>query len=146
MAGFTQQAFEKKLSELNTSQQSIQTLSLWLIHHRKHYKTIVQTWFKELKKGWLIKVIFCHQLSFLLFFPEVKPSRRLIFMYLANDVIQNSRKKGRSSVYLSDKGSATRFLSQSFSLIGPLPQTTQAVHFRPCGAGPTAIGLSSATR
>lgn len=51
MSGFTQQAFEKKLSDLNPSQQSIQTLSLWLIHHRKHYKTIVQIWFKELKRG-----------------------------------------------------------------------------------------------
>lgn len=51
MSGFTQQAFEKKLSELNSSQQSIQTVSLWLIHHRKHYKSIVQTWFQGLKKG-----------------------------------------------------------------------------------------------
>ncbi|XP_046911331.2 regulation of nuclear pre-mRNA domain-containing protein 1A [Dermatophagoides farinae] len=74
MSGFTQQAFEKKLSELNSSQQSIQTVSLWLIHHRKHYKSIVQTWFQGLKKA--------------------KPARKLTYMYLANDVIQNSRKKG----------------------------------------------------
>jgi len=74
MSGFTQQAFEKKLTEFNSSQQSIQTLSLWLIHHRKHFKAIVQTWFKEFKKA--------------------KPSRRLAFMYLANDVIQNSKKRG----------------------------------------------------
>jgi len=51
MAGFTLQAFEKKLNEFNSSQQSIQTLSLWLIHHRKHFKSIVQTWFKEFKKS-----------------------------------------------------------------------------------------------
>nr|XP_027198516.1 regulation of nuclear pre-mRNA domain-containing protein 1B-like [Dermatophagoides pteronyssinus] len=74
MSGFTQQAFEKKLNELNSSQQSIQTVSLWLIHHRKHYKSIVQTWFQSLKKA--------------------KPAKRLTYMYLANDVIQNSRKKG----------------------------------------------------
>lgn len=74
MSGFTDSALEKKLSELNNSQQSIQTLSLWLIHHRKHHKTIVQVWFRELKKA--------------------KPSRKLTFMYLANDVIQNSKKKG----------------------------------------------------
>ncbi|XP_015914877.1 regulation of nuclear pre-mRNA domain-containing protein 1B [Parasteatoda tepidariorum] len=74
MAGFTDAALEKKLTDLNNSQQSIQTLSLWLIHHRKHHKTIVQVWFKELKKA--------------------KPSRKLTFMYLANDVIQNSKKKG----------------------------------------------------
>ncbi|GFT17845.1 regulation of nuclear pre-mRNA domain-containing protein 1B [Nephila pilipes] len=74
MAGFTGEALGKKLLELNNSQQSIQTLSLWLIHHRKHHKTIVQVWFKELKKA--------------------KPHRKLTFMYLANDVIQNSKKKG----------------------------------------------------
>lgn len=74
MAGFTEPALAKKLVELNNSQQSIQTLSLWLIHHRKHHKSIVQVWFKELKKA--------------------KSTRRLTFMYLANDVIQNSKKKG----------------------------------------------------
>lgn len=74
MSGFTDSALEKKLSELNNSQQSIQTLSLWLIHHRKHHKTIIQVWFRELKKA--------------------KPNRKLTFMYLANDVIQISKKKG----------------------------------------------------
>lgn len=51
MSGFTVQAFEKQLNNLNATQQSIQTLSLWLIHHRKFYQTIVNTWMKELKKG-----------------------------------------------------------------------------------------------
>lgn len=51
MSGFTSIALEKRLGELNNSAQTIQTFSLWLIHHRKHHKTIVQTWFKELKKG-----------------------------------------------------------------------------------------------
>lgn len=74
MSGFTNAALEKKLAELNSSQQSIQTLSLWLIHHRKHHKLIVQVWFKELKKA--------------------KPAKKLTFMYLANDVVQNSKKKG----------------------------------------------------
>ncbi|XP_013783116.1 regulation of nuclear pre-mRNA domain-containing protein 1B-like [Limulus polyphemus] len=74
MSGFTEAALEKKLAELNSSQQSIQTLSLWLIHHRKHHKTIIQVWFRELKKA--------------------KPNRKLTMMYLANDVIQNSKKKG----------------------------------------------------
>ncbi|XP_037499997.1 regulation of nuclear pre-mRNA domain-containing protein 1B isoform X1 [Rhipicephalus sanguineus] len=74
MSGFTEAALERKLAELNNSQQSIQTLSLWLIHHRKHHKTIVHVWLRELKKA--------------------KPARKLTFMYLANDVIQNSKKKG----------------------------------------------------
>lgn len=72
--GFTESAFIKKLAELNSSSQSIQTLSLWLIHHRKHYSSVVKIWVRELIKA--------------------KDSRKLTFMYLANDVIQNSKKKG----------------------------------------------------
>lgn len=53
MSAFTENALIKKLIELNASQQSIQTLSLWLIHHRKHYASIVKSWFKELMKGTL---------------------------------------------------------------------------------------------
>lgn len=74
MSTFSESNFAKKLSDLNNSQQSIQTLSLWLIHHRKHSKVIVETWVKELKKA--------------------HSSRKLTFLYLANDVIQNSKKKG----------------------------------------------------
>lgn len=74
MSGFSDAALEKKLAELNNSQQSIQTLSLWLIHHRKHHASIVKIWLKE--------------------FTKAKDSRKLTFIYLVNDVIQNSRKKG----------------------------------------------------
>ena len=51
MSAFSEAALEKKLSELSNSQQSVQTLSLWLIHHRKHSKSIVNVWFNELRKG-----------------------------------------------------------------------------------------------
>lgn len=51
MTSFTESALVKKLIELNASQQSIQTLSFWLIHHRKHHAIIVKTWYKELQKG-----------------------------------------------------------------------------------------------
>lgn len=74
MSSFSESALEKKLSELSNSQQSVQTLSLWIIHHRKHAAAIVRVWHKELKKA--------------------KSSRKLTFLYLANDVIQNSKKKG----------------------------------------------------
>lgn len=74
MAGFTEAGLVKKLTDLNNSAQSIQSLSLWLIHHRKHHQSIVKTWFKELLNA--------------------KGGKKLTFMYLANDVIQNSKKKG----------------------------------------------------
>ncbi|KAM9295964.1 LOW QUALITY PROTEIN: regulation of nuclear pre-mRNA domain-containing protein 1B [Gastrophryne carolinensis] len=74
MASFSESALEKKLSELSNSQQSVQTLSLWLIHHRKHAAAIVTVWQRELRRA--------------------KSSRKLTFLYLANDVIQNSKRKG----------------------------------------------------
>lgn len=51
MAGFTESALSTKLDDLNASQQSIQTLALWLIHHRKHHEAIVKMWLKEVQKG-----------------------------------------------------------------------------------------------
>ncbi|KAI3357287.1 hypothetical protein L3Q82_015733 [Scortum barcoo] len=74
MSSFSESALEKKLTELSSSQQSVQTLSLWIIHHRKHSALIVKVWHRELKKA--------------------KSNRKLTFLYLANDVIQNSKKKG----------------------------------------------------
>lgn len=51
MSAFSEAALEKKLSELSNSQQSVQTLSRWLIHHRKHSRPIVTVWERELRKG-----------------------------------------------------------------------------------------------
>ena len=72
---FSESTLLKKLQELNNSQQSVQTLSLWLIHHRKHSQTIVGIWLKE-----LLNANNCE--------------RKLTLIYLANDILQNSRKKG----------------------------------------------------
>jgi regulator of Ty1 transposition protein 103 len=72
---FSETSLYKKFNELNSTQQSVQTLSLWLIHHRKHSHAIVKTWLKELVSA-------------------TKPERKLTFIYLANDILQNSRKKG----------------------------------------------------
>ncbi|PFX11552.1 regulation of nuclear pre-mRNA domain-containing protein 1B-like [Stylophora pistillata] len=74
MTSFSSATLEKKLSDLSNTQHSVQTLSLWLIHHRKHAKTIVQSWYKELTKA--------------------RTSKKLTFMFLANDVLQNGKRKG----------------------------------------------------
>ncbi|KAL4112246.1 hypothetical protein QTP88_016070 [Uroleucon formosanum] len=74
MTGFTEGSLNSRLKELNSSQQSIQTLSLWLIHHRKYAHTVVKIWSKEILAG--------------------SESKQLTLMYLANDIIQNSKKKG----------------------------------------------------
>lgn len=64
MSVFSESALEKKLAELSNSQQSVQTLSLWLIHHRKHSKTIVKVWYNELIKG-KNTTLFTHTISIL---------------------------------------------------------------------------------
>ena len=74
MSGYSDNVLERKFADLTNSPQSIEQLSMWLIHHRKHYQSIVKCWFKELGKA--------------------KPNaRKLTFLYLANDVSQKSKKK-----------------------------------------------------
>uniref|UniRef100_A0A2M4BSH3 Putative regulator of nuclear mrna n=1 Tax=Anopheles marajoara TaxID=58244 RepID=A0A2M4BSH3_9DIPT len=106
MSSFTETGLVKKLLDLNSSQQSIQTLSLWLIHHRKHHSIIVKTWLKELAKA-----------------PAAK---KLTYMYLANDVIQNSKKKGpefgREFEHVLLK--AFRYIAQS----SPEPKTINSLN------------------
>ena len=49
--GFSVPGLEKRLKELNTTLKSIQGLSQWAIHNRKHAKTVVSVWYKDLQKG-----------------------------------------------------------------------------------------------
>uniref|UniRef100_A0A0N5AQ93 CID domain-containing protein n=1 Tax=Syphacia muris TaxID=451379 RepID=A0A0N5AQ93_9BILA len=75
MSGFSETAMNKRLETLTATSQSIQTVSMWLLHHQKnHADEIVQLWLKEVKR-------------------EVRPGRLINLLYLANDVIQNSRKQ-----------------------------------------------------
>ncbi|CAM6086794.1 unnamed protein product [Calypogeia fissa] len=71
---FTGQILAEKLAKLNSSRQSIETLSHWCIFHRKKAKQVVQTWERE--------------------FHSVAREQRVPFLYLANDILQNSRRKG----------------------------------------------------
>ncbi|XWS42757.1 hypothetical protein CRYUN_Cryun16bG0041700 [Craigia yunnanensis] len=68
----------EKLSKLNNSQQSIESLSRWCITHRKKAKQIVETWDK--------------------LFNSSQKEQRVSFLYLANDILQNSRPKGSEFV------------------------------------------------
>ncbi|KND01320.1 uncharacterized protein SPPG_09088 [Spizellomyces punctatus DAOM BR117] len=78
MTSYTEEALVQKLARLVETQDSITVLSQWLMYHRKHAGASVQTWARELHKA---------------------PShRKLSFLYLANDVVQNSRRKGEEFV------------------------------------------------
>ncbi|CAA6668340.1 unnamed protein product [Spirodela intermedia] len=71
---FNGQILVDKLSKLNSSQQSIETLSHWCIFHRKNAKQVVETWDRQ--------------------FHCAPKSQWVSFLYLANDILQNSRRKG----------------------------------------------------
>ncbi|VDM65734.1 unnamed protein product [Strongylus vulgaris] len=74
MSGFSEVAMRERLAKLRPQQDSINTLSLWLMHHHRHMDDIVQIWLKEVRK-------------------ETNSSQIVNLLYVANDVIQNSRKK-----------------------------------------------------
>lgn len=65
--------FEKKLQNLKDSQESINTCCQWCLENRQHHKKIVIAWLNVLKR--------------------VKVEQRLTLFYLANDVVQYSKKK-----------------------------------------------------
>ncbi|KAG0570165.1 hypothetical protein KC19_6G143400 [Ceratodon purpureus] len=75
---FTGTILAEKLLKLNITQQSIETLSHWCIFHRKKAREIVETWAKK--------------------FHDAPIEQRVPFLYLANDILQNSRRKGSEFV------------------------------------------------
>lgn len=74
MSGFSKESFVGKLSKLSESQQSIQTLSHWVQYHKKAVNESAAVWAAEVLR--------------------VSPSRQLLFVYLVNDIMQNSKRKG----------------------------------------------------
>ncbi|XP_062207942.1 uncharacterized protein LOC133909502 [Phragmites australis] len=73
-AGFNRQILAQKLEKLNSSQQSIETLSHWCVFHHRYCRQVVETWDCE--------------------FRSAPCERRVSLLYLANDIMQNSRKEG----------------------------------------------------
>ncbi|KAI1729136.1 cell-cycle alteration and expression-elevated protein in tumor domain-containing protein [Ditylenchus destructor] len=75
MSGFSEEMMRERLKKLTNTLHSIQTLSLWIIHHqKKHADVILETWVKEVKE-------------------QTHPEKIIALVNLANDVIQNCRKK-----------------------------------------------------
>ncbi|KAJ7976261.1 regulation of nuclear pre-mRNA domain-containing protein 1B-like [Quillaja saponaria] len=75
---FNPQILVEKLAKLNNSQASIETLSHWCIVHMTRAKQVVETWDRQ--------------------FHCSPRDQRLAFLYLANDILQNSRRKGSEFV------------------------------------------------
>lgn len=75
---FNEQILADKLSKLNSTQQCIETLSHWCIFHRSKAELIVTTWEKQ--------------------FHSSEVAQKVPLLYLANDILQNSKRKGNEFV------------------------------------------------
>ena len=51
MSSFSVATLQEKLSRLSASQESIETLSLWIIHHKAFAQTSVTVWADSFTKG-----------------------------------------------------------------------------------------------
>ena len=57
-SSFSEGNLVKKLEQITNTQDAIQTLSLWILHHKTHYKQIVEKWLQCYRKGLYI-LMFC---------------------------------------------------------------------------------------
>ncbi|KAI9179293.1 hypothetical protein H9P43_005956 [Blastocladiella emersonii ATCC 22665] len=71
---FNDELFKDKLRRLTDAADVIQSTSKWMQHHRRHAHQIAQVWADEVT--------------------NVDPALLINFLYLANDVVQNSRRRG----------------------------------------------------
>lgn len=71
--GSLESTLDKKFQNVTNTMESIQGLSTWCIDNKKYHSLIVRHWLKHLKKS--------------------NPPHRLNLLYLANDVIQNCKRK-----------------------------------------------------
>ncbi|KAI6215515.1 hypothetical protein M3Y94_00393700 [Aphelenchoides besseyi] len=69
-----------RLRQLNSSSNSIQTMSMWITHHHENVQLTSKIWAEEL----------CNH--------KAKSDWYLAMMYLANDVVQNARKDGKPKI------------------------------------------------
>ena len=58
MALLNQKAFERKLQNMSSAQDSVQTVSLWMIHHKKNASDMANVWLDQLRRGILSTKMF----------------------------------------------------------------------------------------
>ena len=86
MAGFSAASFKSKLDRLSERAESIQTLSHWVQYHKKACKQSAQLWCEETLAA--------------------SSERKLLYVYLANDIMQTSRKKGNDFMEARSEGAS----------------------------------------
>ncbi|KIW24469.1 uncharacterized protein PV07_10180 [Cladophialophora immunda] len=73
---YSDEALKAKLSTLNETQDSIVSVSQWIMFHKRHADRIANYWLTRLR--------------------DSPPAKRLNFIYLVNDIVQNARARKRS--------------------------------------------------
>ncbi|RMZ88645.1 hypothetical protein DV736_g4120, partial [Chaetothyriales sp. CBS 134916] len=73
---YTDDALKAKLSTLNETQDSIVSVSQWIMFHKRHADRIANFWLTSLR--------------------DSAPARRLNYIYLVNDIVQNARQRRRT--------------------------------------------------
>ena len=121
-SSFSREQLCRKLRDLTESGNSITTLSLWLLHHKKVsslsktlLKIIRRNFCQEISQKNFKKILTLFHLNSKILTPQVasdcvkvwleeiktcKPSHQLNLLYLANDIIQNGKRKGTVPEYI----------------------------------------------
>jgi hypothetical protein len=76
MALFSVDSLKSKFEKLSSTQESIETLSHWLLFHHRHSEVAVKTWYEYIMQ------------------PDITADKKLTLLYLMNDVAQKSKRKG----------------------------------------------------
>jgi hypothetical protein len=58
--GFNEENFLKKLDNVTPTQDSIQSLALWIIHHKINHEAICRLWLKKLNDGNFLFIFIIH--------------------------------------------------------------------------------------
>ncbi|KAF3440425.1 hypothetical protein FNV43_RR18709 [Rhamnella rubrinervis] len=77
-SAFSEQILADKLSKVNSTQQCIESLSHWCIVHRSKAELVVTTWDKQFHNSQMVQ--------------------KVPLLYVANDILQNSKRKGNEFV------------------------------------------------
>ncbi|KAF7712995.1 Uncharacterized protein PECH_007230 [Penicillium ucsense] len=78
---YTDDAVKAKLSALNETQESIVTVAQWVMFHRRHAEKTAQIWLERIR--------------------DSAPPKRLNLVYLANEVAQQSKVRGKEDFLIA---------------------------------------------
>ncbi len=90
---FSEVSLEKKLIGLQPTQESIQTVALYILHFKDSAAVIVPTWMKSYRAGEWRNFFFLPRFSINLSLISAPSKHRLSLFYLINELVQTAKKK-----------------------------------------------------